>query len=216
LQDTAANRAANPTATVINNASDEALLAHIVDPLIGCTPFLAPSLDDPGTNVPALALSEIQANALQVAPIGFVPLNDPDTLLTAGKTVSPEKTNQYRLGVNQPVVSGTNSTLAGSLIPYCDAMLTVAPPFLKGYQTLFTGQTTPAPCVGNNLFTFLAERFIMSLTQLTCPVAAESHPVVCQLNGGGVATSCTINLAATPTATGQATGTGAPAAQTTT
>ena len=39
IQDTAANRAKFPNATVINNASDEALIGDIIDPLIGCTPF---------------------------------------------------------------------------------------------------------------------------------------------------------------------------------
>ena len=71
-QDTTANRAANGEATVINNASDEALLANIVDPLIGCKPFQAPSVDNPGVMSSALALSEIQANQLQKAPIGLV------------------------------------------------------------------------------------------------------------------------------------------------
>ena len=71
-QDTVANRAANANATVINNASDEALLANIIDPLIGCTPFQAPSIDNPGVMSSALALSEIQANQLQAAPIGLV------------------------------------------------------------------------------------------------------------------------------------------------
>jgi hypothetical protein len=192
-QDTAANKAAIPNGEVINNASDEALLANIIDPLIGCTPFLAPSLDNPGEMVPALALSELQAAALQQAPIGLVPLNDPDTLLTASGTVSTSKTNAYRLGVNQPAV-GTGGT-SGALVPYCQDMVSVAPPFFKGFQTLFTGQTTPAANVGNNLFTFMCERYLMSLTQLTCPTSAiPNQPVVCKLDGNGVATSCTITL----------------------
>ena len=209
-QDTAANRAANPDATVINNASDEALLANIIDPLIGCTPFLGPSLDNPGTNVPALALSELQASKLQASPVGLVPLNDPDTLLTASGTVSTSKTNQYRLGVNQPVVDAANATTSGALDTYCNNMLAVAPTFLANNQAKFIGQTTPDACVGSNLFTFMCERFIMSLTQLTCPVAQEVDPVVCQTNSAGAATSCTINL--TATATGAATGTATGAA----
>ncbi|KUJ15439.1 uncharacterized protein LY89DRAFT_735553 [Mollisia scopiformis] len=191
-QDTAANRAANPDATVINNASDEALLTNIIDPLIGCTPFVAPSLDDPGSSVPALALSELQASAKQAAPIGLVPLNDPDCLLTAGGTVSTTKTNTYRLGVNQPVIS---STANGELVPYCQDMVSVAPPFLSGFQTVFSNAASPDLCVGTNLFTFLANRYLMSLTQLTCPASSiPFQPVVCKLNGNGVATACTITL----------------------
>jgi hypothetical protein len=198
---------------VINNASDEALLSNIIDPLIGCTPFLGPSLDNPGTMVPALALSELQAAALQAAPVGLVPLNDPDTLLTSSGTVSIAKTNEYRLGVNQPVVAAGNDS--GALVPYCNAMLAVAPRFLANNQAKFIGQTTPAACVGNNLFTFLCMRFIMSLAQLTCPVAQEVNPVTCKVDGNGVATSCTINLKATATRAVAASTVGAVTATTT-
>jgi hypothetical protein len=200
-QDTAANQKAIPNGEVINNASDEALLTNIIDPLIGCTPFLAPSLDNPGTNVPALALSELQASARQAAPIGLVPLNDPDTLLTSSGAVSTDKTNAYRLGVNQLVVgSGANS---GALVPYCQDMVAVAPPFLKGFEAAFTGQTTPDAAVGNNLFTFLCERYLTSLTQLTCPASAiPVLPVVCQTDSNGAATSCTINISGTATSAG--------------
>jgi hypothetical protein len=41
-QDNAGNRAAHHDAQVITNASDEALLTNILDPLIGCTPYVAP------------------------------------------------------------------------------------------------------------------------------------------------------------------------------
>ena len=196
-QDTAANKDA-VDGEVINNASDEALLTNIIDPLIGCTPFLAPSVDDPGSMVPALALSELQAAAKQAAPIGFVPLNDPDTLLTATGAVSVDKTNAYRLGVNQPVVgSGVD---AGDLVSYCQAMVEVGPPFFKGFEDVFLGQPTADAAVGNNLFTFMCERYLMSLTQLTCPQSAiPVQPVVCQTNGAGVATSCTITLSGNST-----------------
>ncbi|CZR58029.1 uncharacterized protein PAC_07919 [Phialocephala subalpina] len=191
-QDTAANRAANPGATVINNASDEALLTNILDPIIGCTPYTAPSVDNPGTNVPALALSELQASAKQAAPIGLVPLNDPDCLLTSSGTVSTAKTNAYRLGVNQPIV---NTTATGALVPYCQDMVSVAPAFLKGFQTAFSNTASPDLGVGNNLFTFLSNRYLMSLTQLTCPPSAiPFQPVVCTLDGNGAATTCTITL----------------------
>jgi hypothetical protein len=73
-QDTADNEKAlaGEGAEVINNASDEALLANIIDPLIGCTPFQAPNLDNPGVMANALALSELQAAHLQAEPIGLV------------------------------------------------------------------------------------------------------------------------------------------------
>lgn len=192
-QDTAANRAANPGATVINNASDEALLTNILDPLIGCTPFVAASLTDPGAKVPALALSELQASAKQQAPVGLVPINDPDCLLTASGATSIAKTNVYRLGVGQPIVAaGAND---GTLVPYCQNMVSVQPPFLKGFQAKLSAQASPDTGVGSNLFTFLSNRYLMSLTQLTCPpTAIPFQPVVCALDGNGAAQSCVITL----------------------
>lgn len=71
-QDTAANRANNPNLTVVNNASDEALLAHIINPLVGCKSFMTPSLDDPGAMVESLAAQEIQASQFQLQPLGIV------------------------------------------------------------------------------------------------------------------------------------------------
>jgi hypothetical protein len=210
-QFTNANKALFPNATVINNASDEALVAHIIDPLVGCQPFLGPSLDDPTTPSAALALSELQAAKTQLAPLGIVPINNPDCLLTNGGGTSVQKTNQYRLGVNQPVVNANDANTSGALIPYCNNMITVAPPFFANNMANFINQPSPAPCVGNNLFTFMCQRYIMSLTQLTCPVAMEVNPVKCAVDGNGVATSCSINL---PASTGgaMAAGANAPAA----
>ncbi|KAL1968612.1 hypothetical protein VTN77DRAFT_1438 [Rasamsonia byssochlamydoides] len=192
VQDTAANRARFPDAEVINNASDEALVANILDPILGCTPFEGASLDDPGAKVPALALAELQAGHLQQAPVALVPLNDPDTLLTANGQVSPAKTNAYRLGVNQPLLSSSGAD-DGALVPYCDNMIAIAPGFFKANEAEFSGQPSPDTGVGNNLFTFMCNRYLMSLTQLGCP-ADPNQPVQVTLDGNGAATSCTINL----------------------
>jgi hypothetical protein len=72
---------------------------------------MGPSPTVSGTMTPALALSELQAVSLQAAPIGLVSLNDPDMLLTNVATISTDKTNQYRLGVNQPVVTAASCTI---------------------------------------------------------------------------------------------------------
>jgi hypothetical protein len=192
VQDTAANRGKFPTAQLINNASDEALVANILDPILGCTPFEAASLDDPGAKVPALALAELQASKLQQAPVALVPLNDPDTLLTSNGQVSPAKTNAYRLGVNQPLLTSTGAD-DGALVQYCNNMIAVAPGFFQTNEALFSRQTSPDTGIGNNLFTFMCNRFVMSLTQLGCPANAN-QPVQVTLDGNGAATSCKINL----------------------
>jgi hypothetical protein len=201
-QDTAANRAAQPGATVIDNASDEALIGLFVDPVIGCTVFQAPSLDDPGAKVGSLVTQELQARQFQQAPIGNVPLNDPDCLLTSDGDVSVAKTNAYRLGVNQPTVAQD----PGTLDSFCDNMVSVAPPFFLQNQAAFAAATSPDTGVGSNLFTFLCNRYLMSLMMLTCP-PNPNQPVTCQLDGNGAATSCTINLSLNST-TGSANATG--------
>ncbi|MCJ1476893.1 hypothetical protein MMC13_005562 [Lambiella insularis] len=212
-QDTAANRAANANLTVINNASDEALLGHLIDPAIGCVPFNTPSLDDPGAMVVSLAANEIQAAQLQAPPLSMVPLKDPDCLLTATGALSVPKTNAYRLGVNQqPVAGNTNATVdptgvTGALVPYCNGLNEVAPPFLADFQKVFINMPSPAACVGTNFFTFLCNRVLMSEMLLGCPPPAV-NPIVCQFNGCGAATSCVITLGSP--AAGNATGVAAP------
>jgi len=191
VQDNTANRDKFPNAEVINNASDESLIANILDPAIGCTPFLSNNLDDPGTTFTSLALNELLAKARQSAPIALVPLNDPDTLLTSDGQVSPAKTNAYRLGVNQPFLTASGPD-DGALDFYCNGMIEIAPRFFLDNQDTFTGMTSPATSVGNNLFTFMCNRYLESLTMLGCP-ENSTQPVACTLDSSGAATSCTIN-----------------------
>ena len=190
VQFTAANQAKFGTATEIDNASDEALIADFVDPVIGCTPYQVNSLDDPGAQVSSLATQELQALIYQQEPIALIPLNNPDALLTASQSQSPSKTNAYRIGVNQPQLGTGSNTDDGSPTNYCNNMVNIQPPFLKAFQNQFTNAMTPDAGIGNNLFTFLANRFLQSLTNLACQ--NQNIPVQCTLDGNGAATACTI------------------------
>jgi hypothetical protein len=78
-QNTAANEAAlaGQGAQILINGSDNALLDDFLDPALGCTPFTAPDLAQPGRTTTSLALNELQAAAFQTAPVALVPLNDP-------------------------------------------------------------------------------------------------------------------------------------------
>ncbi|MBO0813908.1 MAG: hypothetical protein J2P30_01950 [Actinobacteria bacterium] len=49
------------------------------------------------------------------------------------------------------------------------------------------------PSVGNNLLTFMANRLIMSYTNLNCQHFALKNPVKLTLNGSGVATAVTFD-----------------------
>lgn len=190
VQDTAANRAKFPDATVINNASDEALIGDIVDPLIGCTPFKVKSLDDPGTLVSSLATQELQAGLFQKTPLALVPIGDPDCLLTSSGATSTDKTNNYRAGVNQPPLGAANSD-NGDTLTYCNNMVKFQPPWLSINEAVFSGHATPDPGVGNTLFTFLANRYLQSFTNLACTPTLP-QPLTCQFDANGAATSCTV------------------------
>ena len=190
VQFTAANQAKFSTATEIDNASDESLIADFVDPVIGCTPFQVDSIDDPGTKVSSLATQELQALIYQQEPIALIPLNDPDTLLTSSQSQSTAKTNVYRLGVNQPELGTGSNTDEGSPVNYCNNLAKFQPPFLAAFQDKFTNAMTPDDGIGNNLFTFLANRFLQSFPNLGCQ--NQNLPVKCTLDGNGAATACTI------------------------
>ena len=195
-QDNAANAAALPAAMGVGNGSDNALLNAFVDPTIGCTPFTAPDLSNAGTPGTSQALDEIFAAANQQAPIALVPENDPMTLLNGA--FSATKTNLYRTSVDQPVISAaqTADTPAG----YCTDMLNIQTAFLAANQAVLATGTSPVPAVGNNLFTFLANRLSMSFTNLNCGNFGLTNPVTVTLDGNGVATAATFNTAQqTPT-----------------
>jgi hypothetical protein len=73
-------------------------------------------------------------------------------------TQSLTKTNLYRAGVGQPQAADSANA---SGTTYCQQYAQSAL-FIAENEALFTGQTSPAPAVANNLFTFLANRFATS------------------------------------------------------
>jgi len=149
----AANTAQLQNAAVQVNGSDN-LLAVAVDGALGCTPWMAPNLADPGQNVPALPLNELQAAAHQAAPIALVPIGDPMVQVNGNNNL--DKLNLYRQGVDQPAVQ--NAAQANTTM-YCKSLLAVGPPRIM-LDAPFTKQSpSPDPAAANNLFTFLAQRF---------------------------------------------------------
>jgi hypothetical protein len=188
-QDNAANTAALAGSTVINNGSDNALLNGFLDPTLGCTPFTAPDLTNAGTPGTAQALDELFAAKNQAAQIALVPENDPMTLVNGA--FSQQKTNRYRTSVDQPVMMRVQT--ADTPAAYCENMVNAQSLFLQNNQTLLATGTSPVPAVGNNLFTFLANRLNMSFTNLNCQNFGLTNPVTVTLDGNGVATAATIN-----------------------
>jgi hypothetical protein len=191
-QDNAVNTAALAGATTINNGSDNALLNGFLDPTLGCTPFTEPDLTNAGTPGTSQALDELFAARNQTAPIALVPENDPMTLINGA--FSPQKTNRYRISVDQPVI--TRAQTADTPAAYCENMVNVQSLFLQNNQARLATGPSPVPAVGSNLFTFMANRLNMSFTNLNCQSFGLANPVTVTLDGNGAAIAATIHATA--------------------
>jgi hypothetical protein len=202
-QNNAANRAALQGATAISNGSDNALLDNFVLPALDCTPFTAPDLSAGGAPGTSQTLDELSAAHNQRTPIALVPENDPMTLVNGQTSVT--KTNLYRIGVDQPLVTGGRNALfsrfrfggqqADTPANYCANMLNIQTAFIAANADRFANVGSPVPAVGNNLFTFLAARLSTSFANLNCANFGLKNTVNLTTDGNGVATAATFNLA---------------------
>ena len=220
-QDTTSNAANLASDTVLTNGSDNALIDFFLDPTLGCTPFMAPNLGNNNQPATSQALDELLAAKNPPAITALVPENDEMTLDGNGN-LDATKTNMYRVEVGQAPVSDQNNR-NNSPAMYCQNMVNIQTPFLAANQTLLATDTSPVPAVGNNLFTFMANRLNMSFTNLGCQNFGLTNPVMVTLDGNGAATAATFNTTtqtatntagtptASPTATTAPTATGAPA-----
>jgi hypothetical protein len=187
---TAANAGQMQGATVLKNGSDNRLLSVAVDGALGCTPFMAPDLADNGAMTPAQPLDELQAAAHQANPVALVPLGDDMTVINGNPSLG--KTNAYRAGVDQPPAA---TPADASTKTYCQNLLNIAPQRLQ-LDSQFT-QAAPSidPAMANNLFTFLAQRFVATYgpNGLNCVGLLKTpDPVSVQTDANGVAISATI------------------------
>ena len=194
-QNTSGNASTLTDATKFGNPSDNGLLDRFVDPALGCTPWKAADLADPGSNVPALALNELQAAKYQPFPAALIPAGDP-MVLDANGNRNLAKLNLYRAGVDQRRVEEFEEA---STAIYCRQMMTLQSASLVRRQTQLTNWPSPVADIGNNLFTFMAARLVASYQNLNCGQFGVSNPVSVVTNMNGVATSATITL---PTPTG--------------
>ena len=162
-----------PGATTLSNASDNGLLAARVDPALGCHPFTAPDQTAGGTPSPSLALNELQAAALQGAPVATVPPNDPMALI--GDRPSVAKTNLYRVGADMAPMDPAVDTGAA----YCTNLAAVAPKRLALDRPFTDVAPSPDPAAASSLFGFLTQRLTTSWTNLGCAdLVHQGAPVV--------------------------------------
>jgi hypothetical protein len=188
-QDTAANRALFPQATVIGNPSDNRLLDTFVDVAIGCQAWTAPDLADPGQSVPSLALNELQADAYQQTPVALVPLGNPMAQIDGVDSLL--KVNLYRVGVDQHLITGEGDA---DTARYCRQILRIAPGRMALDQAMLTAIASPDPAAANSLFTFMAQRLVTSYQILTCAtLIKQTLPVTTTTNAAGVTVSASID-----------------------
>ena len=190
-QMTAANRAALPDARKAANGSDNRLLDSFIDSALGCTPWMAPNLADPGKMVPAQPLNELQAAAHQANPVALVPNRDPMVLIDNSRNL--DKLNAYRMGVDQPLWQNSQ---ASSTRPYCANLLAIAPKRMMLDAPLTKVMSAPDPAVANTLFTFLAQRFVTTFEEdgLNCmKLLGQPDPIKVKRDANGVAVAATID-----------------------
>jgi hypothetical protein len=201
-QDNGPSQAALPGASMISNGSDNRLLDNYILPALGCTPFTAPDLSDAGLPGTSQTLDELSAAANQRSPVALVPENDPMTML--GGAVSTAKTDQYRIGVGQPLVSAapgrtflayrSGGQQADTPASFCANMLNIQTSFIAANQARFSASASPVPATGTNLFTFMAARLSASFANLGCGAFGLRNTVSLSLDDQGAAVGATLSL----------------------
>jgi len=190
-QDTTSNASNIPGSTLLLNGSDNTLLDLFMDPVLGCTPFQVPDLANNDQPTSSQALDELLAEKNEPAIPALVPENDEMTLNNAGQ-FDAAKTDLYREEIGQTPIDAANNRTSSPAM-YCQNMINIQVPFLAANEALLSTGEAPVTGVGDNLFTFLANRLSMSFTNLACQNFGFTNPVTVTLNGAGAAVAATFN-----------------------
>jgi hypothetical protein len=181
-----------PTAPTLGNPSDNRLVDVALDGALGCTPWKAADLADPGQLVPALALNELQARADQISPVALVPAGDP--MVLDNGSVDLRKVNAYRRGVDQPQA---RHGFQASTERYCRHIFRKAPARLLLDQQFLVPRKSPDPAVADSLFTFMGQRFVATYDILGCAnLLHVPDPVSVTVDSAGVTIGVTIDTTA--------------------
>jgi hypothetical protein len=172
------------------NGSDNRLLAVALDGALGCKPWMASDLADPGHSITSLPLDELQAAAHQAKPVAIVSAGDP--MVKVGDDKNLRKLNLYRVAVDQPAVQDLDNA---STKAYCKSLLAIGPERILLDAKFTRNQPSPDRAMANNLFTFLAQRFNTTFGDggLNCQGLLDTKtPIKVKTNDDGVAISATI------------------------
>lgn len=190
-QMTEANSNALPNGHPLANGSDNRLLAELLDKSLGCTPWMADNLANPGVVVTALPLNELQAATYQRAPVALVPNNDP--MVVTNNMPDIKKLNAYRAGVDQPKAGNANSA---NTTEYCANLRMIAPRRLLADMRFTMASPSPDATVANSLLTFLEQRYVTSYEEngLNClGLLKRPDPITVTKDASGIAIDGNIN-----------------------
>ena len=190
-QDDAVNRARMAGAKTLVNGSDNALIDDFLDPALGCTPLEAPDLGNHGALATSQALDELLAARSQPADAALVPEND-EMVVDNGGQIDQAKTDLYRSEIGQPLVS-TQTEASSSPQMFCQNLVNIQTPFIAANESLLAAAPSPVPTVGDNLYTFLANRLAGSFDNLNCKNFGLAQPVAVVTDGSGAAIQATLN-----------------------
>jgi hypothetical protein len=192
-QDSAGNKARMAGARTLVNGSDNALIDDFLDPALGCTPLEAPDLGNHGALATSQALDELLAARSQPANAALVPEND-EMVVDNGGQIDQPKTDLYRSEIGQALVS-SQTDASSSPQMFCQNLINIQTPFIAANQTLLAAAPSPVPTVGDNLYTFLANRLAGSFDNLNCKNFGLAQPVTVVTDGTGAAIQATLNTA---------------------
>jgi hypothetical protein len=177
---TAANRKAYPTATIIANPSDNLLNSEFIDPAIGCTPFMVPDAQDDDALTPSMPTDELFAKHHQAAPIAVVPLSDPMTFHSPFTNVNPTtlqtitdhdveslfRVDLYRLNSDQPLA---RSHAGADPTTYCTNLREIQlTQMIIPDAALLKKFPSPVASLGTSLYAFFVNRYSQSYQFLNC------------------------------------------------
>jgi hypothetical protein len=101
------------------------------------------------------------------------------------------KVNEYRRGVDQPVAESYDDI---DTARYCRQMVRIAPQRLLNNKKALSAFYTPDAGAANNLFTFMAQRFVASYEILECEnLIHVPDPISVTTNADGVTTAGAVN-----------------------
>jgi hypothetical protein len=153
---------------------------------------MAQDLGNPGQMVPAQALNELQARMEQGTPVALIPGGDPMGQLAGNDDRA--KVNAYRRAVDQPAA---DSYYDIDTARYCRQMVRIAPQRMLDNKKALSAFYTPDAGAANNLYTFMAQRFVASYQILECQnLIHVPDPVSVTTNADGIATSAAVNTTA--------------------